>query len=250
MEPRDPTWARRVWARAVRETFLMGMLGPTMDVYTRRRVYRSSALGGVEGPVILVANHGSHMDTPEILRSLPRRLRRRTAVAAAADYFYGSRFRATSVSLAFNTVPMRRNGGGLEAGATQHVDALLDDGWSLLIFAEGTRSRDGRVGRLRSGAAVLAAAHDVPVVPVYITGTRAAMPVGQSWPKRRPGRWPRRRHDVEIRFGAPFRPTPIDDRHAVMERVREFYVRCGAATTPPVTSRFEKSADRWPASTT
>src|SRR3954451_21502686 len=240
----DTAWARRIWARAVRETFLMAILGPTMDLYTRRRVRGREALAGVEGPVLLVANHGSHMDTPEILRSLPRHLRRRTAVAAAADYFYRSRRRAIAVSLAFNTIPMRRNGGGLQARSTQHVDALIDDRWSLLIFPEGTRSRDGRIGLLRSGAAVLAAAHDLDIVPVHITGTRAAMPVGQSWPRRRPGRWPRRRHDVEIRFGTPIRLTPAEDRHAVMERVRAFYERCGASTTPPEPGRFRAHTDR------
>jgi 1-acyl-sn-glycerol-3-phosphate acyltransferase len=222
-------WARRAWARAVREAFLMGVLGPTMDLYARRRVHGTA---WPAGPVILVANHGSHMDTPEILRSLPRHLRRRTAVAAADDYFYRSRRRALAVSLAFGTVPMRRHGGGLAPGATEHVDALVAAGWSLLIFAEGTRSRDGRIGRLRSGAAVLAAAHGVPIVPVHITGTRAAMPVGRRWPRRRPGRPPRRRHDVEIRFGAPIGPAPGEDRRALMERVRWFYAGCGAATTP------------------
>jgi 1-acyl-sn-glycerol-3-phosphate acyltransferase len=222
----------------VRETFLMAILAPAMDVYTWRRVHGRQALDAIAGPVIFVANHASHLDTPEILRSLPRHLRRRTAVAAAADYFYRSRRRAIAVSLAFNTIPMRRNGGGLQAGSTQHVDALIEDRWNMLIFAEGTRSRDGRIGRLRSGAAVLAAAHGLPIVPVHIEGTRAAMPVGQNWPKRLPGRWPRRRHDVEIRFGTPIRMVPAEDCCAVMERVREFYVRCGAATTPPETDRF------------
>src|SRR4051812_18518060 len=136
----DTTWARRLWARAVRETFLMAILGPTMDVYTRRRVRGAAELAGVRAPVIFVANHCSHMDTPEILRSLPRALRRRTAVAAAADYFYRSRRRALAVSLAFNTIPMHRHGGGLQARSTEHVDALIDGGWNLLIFAEGTRS--------------------------------------------------------------------------------------------------------------
>jgi 1-acyl-sn-glycerol-3-phosphate acyltransferase len=235
---RDPAWARRPWARAVRETFLMAILGPTMDVYAHRCVVGAGALAAVRGPVIFVANHCSHMDTPEILRSLPRHLRRRTAVAAAADYFYRSTRRATAVSLAFNTVPMHRHGGGLRAESSRHVDALIDAGWSLLIFPEGTRSRDGRIGRLRSGAAVLCAAHHLPIVPVHVQGTRAAMPVGQSWPRRRPGRWGGDRHDVEIRFGTPIRPTPAEDRQALMERVRDFYVRCGAVTTPPEGGRF------------
>jgi 1-acyl-sn-glycerol-3-phosphate acyltransferase len=228
----DTAWARRPLARAVRETFLMAILGPTMDLYARRRVRGADGLAGVAGPVILVANHCSHMDTPEILRSLPRHVRRRTAVVAAADYFYRDRRRATAVSLAFNTIPMRRHGGGLAPGSTEHVHALIADGWSLLIFAEGTRSRDGRVGRLRSGAAVVAAAHDLPIVPVHIAGTRAAMPVGQSWPRRLPGRWPRRRHDVEIRFGPPIAPAAGEHRYAVMERVRAFLAGCGASTTP------------------
>jgi 1-acyl-sn-glycerol-3-phosphate acyltransferase len=54
-------------------------------------------------------------------------------------------------------------------GRTDHLDRLIGDGGSLLVFAEGTRSRDGRVGRLHSGAALLAAQHDLPVVPIYVS---------------------------------------------------------------------------------
>ena len=50
----------------------------------------------MKGPVILVANHVSHLDTPVILAALPRRLRKRTVVAAAADYFYRNRLVAWS----------------------------------------------------------------------------------------------------------------------------------------------------------
>ena len=228
----DEGWARRAPARVVREVFLMGVLAPTMDFYTRRRVRGLERLAGVGGPVVFVANHSSHMDTPTILRSLPRHLRRRTAVAAAADYFYRSRPRALSVSLAFNTVPMQRHGGGMEPRSTRHVDRLLDGGWSLLVFAEGTRSRDGGVGRLRSGAAVLAADHGVALVPIHVAGTHAAMPVGQGWPRRRPGRLPRRRHPIEVGFGAPIHPRAGEDRLEVMERVRLFFAECGARTTP------------------
>jgi 1-acyl-sn-glycerol-3-phosphate acyltransferase len=228
----DMPWARRLPARAVREVFLMALLGPIMDVYTRRRVRGRDDLARIAGPVVFVANHSSHMDTPTILRSLPRRLRRRTAVAAAADYFYASARRAAAVSLAFNTVPMQRHGGGLAPASTQHVDRLLGGGWSLLVFAEGTRSRDGSVGRLRSGAAVLAAQHDLALVPVCITGTRAAMPAGQSWPRRTAGRLRGRRHPIEVRFGAPIMRREGEDRLALMERVRLFLAESGAATTP------------------
>jgi 1-acyl-sn-glycerol-3-phosphate acyltransferase len=233
LAPLDVPWARRMPARILRELFLMGVLGPTMDVYTRRRLHGRAHLAGLAAPVIFVANHASHMDTPMILRSLPGRLRRRTVVAAAADYFYRSRPRALAVSLAFNTVPTPRDGGGLTPGSTLPAERLLDEGWSLLLFAEGTRSRDGTVGRLRAGAAVLAADHDVPIVPIHVSGTRAAMPAGQRWPRRRPPRGRgTRRHPVEVRFGASIRAGDRGDRRAVMEQVRRFFADSGATTTP------------------
>lgn len=228
----DVPWARCRLARGLREPLLNGVLGPAMDFYTRRRVMGRKHFTGLEAPVVLVANHSSHMDTPTILRSLPRRWRQRTAVAAAADYFYRRRLVANAISLLMNTVPMQRRGGGLDPGSTQHVDRLIRQRWNLLIFAEGTRSRDGTVGRLRSGAAVLAAKHDVAIVPVYVSGARAAMPPGRRWPRRRPGRVIGRRHPLEVRFGAPIRPRAGEDRSEVMERVRLFFAESGAETTP------------------
>ena len=219
-------------ARALRELILMDVLGPTMDVYTRRRVGGSEHLAGLEAPVVFVANHSSHMDTPTILRALPRRWRRRTAVAAATDYFYRSRGVAQAVSLLFNTVPMQRNGGGLEPGSTSHLDRLIADRWSLLVFPEGTRSRDGRVGRLRSGAAVLAAEHDLAIVPIHVSGTHAVMPPGSRWMRRERGRYGWRRQPIEVRFGAPLRQRAGEHRTEVMERVRLFFAASGAVTTP------------------
>ena len=56
---------------------------------------------------------------------------------------------------------------------------MLADGWSLVIFPEGTRSKDGWMGTFRMGAAFLAHEHGVPVVPVAHRGTFAAMPRGR-----------------------------------------------------------------------
>ena len=128
--------------------------------------------------MILVANHASHMDTPIILSALPRKLRKRTAVAAAADYFYRNRITAYLASLLFNTVPVDRNGGGGGQG-TSHLDKLLDDGWNLLLYPEGTRKHGNGPGRVRRGAAVLASHHNLSIVPIRVTGTAAAMPPGR-----------------------------------------------------------------------
>lgn len=223
----DRAWARRRPARAVREAVLRGFFAPAMAFYVRRTLHGRAALDGLDGPVVFVANHSSHMDTPAILCALPSRWRRRTAVAAAADYFYTRRDVAAAVSLGFNTIPMSRAGGGLDEASTAHVDRLLEGGWSLVLYAEGTRSRDGSVGRLRTGAAVIAARHGLPIVPIHVDGTRTAMPLGRKWMVRA-GRG--RRHPVALSFGAPIR---ADDHAVAMERVRLFLAESGARTTAP-----------------
>ena len=213
----DVAWARSAPARVVREAVLVGIFGPLMDIYTRRRVTGREHLDGLDAPVVFVANHSSHMDTPAILRALPGRWRRRTAVAAAADYFYVKRRLGWTVSLFFGTVPVARDGRGLDHDSTAHIERLFEQGWSLVMYAEGTRSRDGSVGKLRSGSAVLAAQHGLALVPIHVSGSHKVMPVGRYWPRLQPGR---KRHPVEISFGPPIRPTDAEHRSDVMERVR------------------------------
>jgi 1-acyl-sn-glycerol-3-phosphate acyltransferase len=237
----DIPWTRTRWASRLREFLVCGVLGPLMDLYTRRRVVGRARLDPLTGPVVFVANHNSHMDTPAILRALPSRWRRRTAVAAAADYFYAKRRNAVSASLVFGTVPLERNSGaGVGPGQTAHLDGLIRGGGSLLVFPEGTRSRDGRVGRLRSGAARIAAEHHLPIVPIYVSGTREAMPRGHHWMVFKAGR-PGPRHPIEIRFGNPIALRPGERPEEVMERVRLFLAECGAAT------EREPHAERAPA---
>jgi 1-acyl-sn-glycerol-3-phosphate acyltransferase len=229
----DVSWARCGYAKAARAALLSFGLGPMIDYYVRKRVVGGEVFDTLSHPVVFVANHSSHLDTPTILRALPPKWRRRTAVAAAADYFYNKRWKANGVALLFNTVPLGRQGGGLGSGATDHVDRLIEDGWNLVMFPEGTRSRDGEVGKVRSGAAVIAAKHGIDIVPIYVSGTHEAMPPGQNWPRRIPGRFLSCRHKVEVRFGQPIRPRDVDHRHEAMEEVREFWDREGLPAPPP-----------------
>ena len=240
----DTSWARGSAAGVVREVVLWGVLGPLTDLYTRRQVLGREQLAALEPPVLFVANHSSHIDTPTILRALPAAWRRRTAVAAAADYFYRVPLVAHAVSLAFNTVPVQRKGEGVVGDAASQLARLLDDRWSLLVFAEGTRSRDGTVGRLRSGAAVLAGEHDLLIVPVHVSGTHAVMPPGRRWMRRARGRFTGARHPIAVRFGPPVRPREGEHRTEVMEQVRQFFEASGAVTTPDkrIAARSRRSA--------
>jgi 1-acyl-sn-glycerol-3-phosphate acyltransferase len=178
------------------------------------------------------------MDTPTILRALPRPWRQRTAVAAAADYFYRKRWVAAAVSLLFSTVPISRRGGGMDEGAADHLHRLLRKRWNLLLYPEGTRSRDGARGKLHSGAAVLATQHDVPILPIWVSGTREAMPPGRSWPRRWSAGMFLRRHPICVRFGPPIQPLPGEHRNETMARVQAWFdaqegiVASGAAASP------------------
>src|SRR6201992_128960 len=219
----DLPWPRSAPARLVRENFMRFVLNPVMDYYAARQATGKDKLSSLKGPVILVANHASHMDTPVILSALPRKLRKRTAVAAAADYFYRNKLTASLVSLIFNTVPIERRKGasGSVTKSTSHLDMLLDDGWNLLLFPEGTRSRGGATGRVRRGAAVLAAAHNLAIIPIKVTGTADAMPPGRYWPKRLRGRLFSRRHRITVSFGEPI--PPGGDMQALLDRVQTFF---------------------------
>ena len=233
----DVRWARSAPARWIRERFMQFVMNPILDHYAARRAVGYEKLLQLKEPVILVANHASHMDTPVILSALPRRLRKRTAVAAAADYFYRNRITAWLASLLFNTVAVDRKGGGGTKGGS-HLDKLLEDGWNLLLYPEGTRSRGNGLGRVRRGAAVLAAHHNLPIVPIRVTGTAAAMPPGAVWPKRLRGRLRlfSRRHRVEVAFGEPI--PPLADPAALIERVQSFFESGDAG--PPSRSPYRR----------
>jgi len=204
-------WSRRKPAMVAREVAQKGGLEPLFRSQVRTDVQGLDVLARIEGPVIFAANHASHLDTPLVLLSLPDEWRRRTAVAAAADYFFDTWWRAVGSSLVFNTFPIDRRGGTMATTPGE----VLADGWSLVIFPEGTRSQDGWMGNFRMGAAFLALEHGVPVVPVAHRGTFAAMPRGQNWPSKG-------RRQLTIRFGEPL--------HARQdEGVREFAPRIKAA---------------------
>jgi 1-acyl-sn-glycerol-3-phosphate acyltransferase len=207
-------WSRRRPAVLARELAQKGGLEPVFRSKTRTRVEGLDILDRIEGPVIFAANHASHLDTPLILLSLPDAWRRRTAVAAAADYFFDTWWRAVGSSLLFNTFPIDRRGGSMATTPGE----VLADGWSLVIFPEGTRSQDGWMGSFRMGAAFLAHEHGVPVVPVAHRGTFAAMPRGQGWPS--PGR-----RQLTIRFGEPLVPHEGESVRAFAPRIRDAVAR-------------------------
>ena len=216
-------WARTPAAIAVREVLQKGALNSVLRFEVNPQVSGLDSLLKVKGPALIVANHSSHLDTPLLLCTLPDAVRRKTAVAAAADYFFDTWWRATASAIVFNTFPIERRGGKLSSTPGD----LLEDGWNVVVFPEGTRSPDGWMERFRMGAAYLAVEHGVPVVPVGIKGSFAAMPRGRGWPV--PGR-----PTVAVRYGDPLRP-------AEGESARDFAPRISAA----VSALLDEESTTW-----
>ncbi|HYP44552.1 MAG TPA: lysophospholipid acyltransferase family protein [Propionibacteriaceae bacterium] len=209
--PYPTAWARTWPVRGLRRLVQAGGVNALVRSMVTLDVHGLDQLAGFSEPALIVANHASHLDTGVLLCTLPSARRRRTAVAAAADYFFDTWWRAGGSAIAFNTFPIERARGTLSATPGR----LLSSGWSVVVYPEGTRSPDGFLGRFKLGAAWLAVQHQVPVIPVGIRGTYAAMPRGKAWPVR--GR-PR----VSVRYGPPIRPLPG-------ETVRQLAPRIAAA---------------------
>ena len=201
MEPRnigvdyDTAWTRKPWARALRRVLVDNVTRPFVAVVATPQVFGREHLDPLEGPVIFAANHSSHLDTSIVIACLPERFRRRTVVAAAADYFFDRPWKAALWSLALGTIPMERN--KVSRKGADLAASLLTERWNVVIFPEGGRTRDGWGQEFRGGAAYLAKRCDVPVVPVHLRGVRPVFPRGSST---------LRRGKVEVRFGDPLRP--------------------------------------------
>ncbi|MDG6104980.1 1-acyl-sn-glycerol-3-phosphate acyltransferase [Dactylosporangium aurantiacum] len=140
------------------------------------------------GAVVIAGNHLSFYDSVVIPLVVPRRV----VFLAKAEYFDRGRlrrwwFRTTGA------VPVRRGDAPAARAALDTALDVLAAGGAFGIYPEGTRSRDGRLYRGRTGVAWLALTAGVPVVPVALTGT-GALP---------------RRARITVRFGAPLRCTGL-----------------------------------------
>jgi 1-acyl-sn-glycerol-3-phosphate acyltransferase len=231
-------WARTPLARGVRAVVQQAGLAPLVHSQVRLHVTGVEAgRDALDSGCVVVMNHASHLDTAALLTALPAAVRSRTAVAAAADYFFDSWWRGTGTAIAFGTVPIERRGGR----PSKTPGELLRDGWNLVVFPEGTRSSDGWTAPFRVGAAHLALRAGVPIVPVAVRGTYVAMPRGRSWPT--PGR-PR----VHLSFGRPLVAVPEEKSKALAARCEaevarlldedrtDWYaslLRAGRGSTPP-----------------
>ena len=206
---------------------------PVTRLVARPTIYGEEHLEPLSGPVIFTANHTSHLDTAIVLAALPVRFRDNCVVAAAADYFFDRPWKAAASSLLLGAIPVERS--RVNRKSADIAAALIEDGWSLVIFPEGGRSTDGWGQEFRGGAAYLAKRCSVPVVPIHLRGVRPIFPKGSG--RIRPG-------SVEIRFGVPLTPRTAEHEGGRDEDSRRFAERIERAVA---TLSDEAESDWWSA---
>jgi 1-acyl-sn-glycerol-3-phosphate acyltransferase len=145
------------------------------------------------GAFIIASNHLSFIDSMAIPLMAPRRV----GYLAKAEYFTRSGVRGwftRTLFSALGALPVERQTHRAAQEALDTAMTVLRAGGGFGIYPEGTRSRDGRLSRGKTGVAWLALTADCPVVPVGVTGTDRIQPIGASWP---------RPHRFTVTFGAP-----------------------------------------------
>src|SRR3954464_12481078 len=174
-------------------------------VYFRFKVYDSQNVP-LSGPVTLASNHASYLDPPLVGSGLHRPINYLARESLFRIWPFGWLLRQ------LNSVPVDRDGGGA-AGLRAILDRLLAGG-GIILFPEGTRTRDGNLQPARSGIGLTVIKSAAPVVPVRVFGTFEAYGRTTRFPKPK---------GVMVKYGEPmdFRALREEAAHCSKPRLKE-----------------------------
>lgn len=173
-----------------------------------------------QGGVILASTHESFLDPPVVGSfAAPRRP---FHMARKTLFFSGEKrsgFR-TWLGRKYRVIEVDREGTGL--GALRDAEARLRQGETVLIFPEGTRTKDGTVQRFRAGVGLLAVRTGAAVVPVSVDGTRDVWGRGRKIPRLLATGGVRLRYGEPMTFGETAEPDHVaDEIRAAVLKLRE-----------------------------
>lgn len=138
-----------------------------------------------DAPMVLVANHASHLDVFAIMAALPWRLALRSYPLAAGDVFFDRLSRSVLASFLLNALPVWRKR-PKPADLAELRSRLAEERCVFILFPEGSRSRDGAMLPFKPGVGMLVAGTDVPVVPCRVVGGYEAWPPDRRLPRTLP----------------------------------------------------------------
>ena len=164
-----------------------------------------------EKQFIIVANHNSHLDTLTILASLPSKIISKVKPVAAQDHFGKTKFKEKLSNYFINTllIQRKRDKDNIENDPIHKMIKALDDGYSLILFPEGTRGTPEVQQPLKPGIGyVLSERPSVKYVPAFMKGMGKAMPKDDNLIVP---------HNSSLAYGSPTRIESTD----VMEIVAQ-----------------------------
>ena len=170
---------------------------------------RASGLENIPrtGGCLLAANHQSFLDPPLVAAFLPREMH----FMARRSLFRNPVFRALIVR--YNAFAIERDRADVK-GVRSAIERL-EAGSILLVFPEGTRTRDGAVGPMKAGIGLLAERSAVPIVPVLIMGAHKVWPKGRLFPGL---------GSIRLAFGKPILPALLKEDRNLGDLLREALV--------------------------
>jgi long-chain acyl-CoA synthetase len=221
-----PRWAQAWPVRWIRTAVFYLVQRPAMFILGWPHVRGRENLRGINGPLLVVANHVTYVDPAYILAALPGRLRRHLAVAMEGEVLetmrkppegagtFSKLFLRLQYALAvglFNVFPLPQRSGFRKSFA--FAGELADRGWSVLVFPEGIRTNTGNMAPFRAGIGLLATRLRLPVVPIRLDGLFERKQAGGKWAP--PGR-------IRIAIGAPVK---FDESRSAEEIAQELQRR-------------------------
>ncbi len=139
-----------------------------------------------EKQFVIVANHNSHLDTLSLMSSLPGDLLWKVRPVAAQDYWGNTKFKASFSRYFINTLLIRRKKEDKQNADVDPIQLMvdaIDEGYSLIIFPEGTRGLPEQMAKMKSGIGrLLAQRPELKYVPVFMTGMGKSLPKGTVVP--------------------------------------------------------------------
>lgn len=195
-------------------TLMQEIIGTVMKLFVKLEVEGTEHLNNLNTPLIIMPNHTTYVDSIIVTMALPWRIRYKLAFAAAQDVLYEELGQFAFLGeLLYNSFPFPRKEHENIKQGLESMGHLLDRGFSIVVYPEGTMSKNGEPLPLKPGAGLIGTAMQAPIVPVKIIGLQAIVPYGKFIP--------RKRGTVKIIFGAPIFATLTDPQTTVMKKIAE-----------------------------
>jgi long-chain acyl-CoA synthetase len=191
-----PNWAMRFPVPWIRFVVYHVFLLPLTLIMCRVRTIGVERFADVKPPVLFISNHVTDVDAALILSALPARWRYRMAIAMAGETLREWRYPPPDMApfarakakvmyalgaALFNVFSLPRQSGFRQSFA--YAGEAVDRGFSILIFPEGTETRDGEIQPFKAGIGLLASELNVPIVPVMLRGLFEVKQRGQRFVK-------------------------------------------------------------------